>query len=61
MPDENSGGLGLVAGMGVAYTEGGETEGRAKSGPVVDVLVKLSGSGSGIEVGVAMWEWPVSE
>ena len=50
--DENSGGLGLVAVMGVEYTDGGETEGGAKSGPVVEAFEKLSGSGN--EVGVAM-------
>ena len=50
--DENSGGLGLVAVMGVEYTDGGETEGGAKSGPVVEAFEKLSGSGN--EVGVAI-------
>ena len=55
--DENRGGLGLVAVMGVEYTEGGDTEGgAAKSGPVVEVLEKLSGSGND-DVGVARWAW----
>ena len=58
--DENRGGLGLVAVMGVEYTEGGDTEGGgAKSGPVVEVLEKLSGSGN--VVGVARWAWLLVE
>ena len=60
--DENRGGLGLVAVMGVEYTEGGDTEGGggAKSGPVVEVLEKLSGSGND-DVGVARWAWLLVE
>ena len=57
MPGLKMGGLGRVAGIGVAIYDGGETEeGGAKNiGPVeveTDVFGKLSGS-EGIEVGVA--------
>ena len=55
--EENSGGLGRVAVMGVEYTEGGETEGGAKSGPLVE---KLSGSGNEVGV-VCMWVWLLAE
>jgi hypothetical protein len=57
IPGLNMGGLGRVAGMGVAIYDGGETEegGAMNIGPVeveMDVFGKLSGS-DGIEVGVA--------
>ena len=45
-----------MAVMGVAYV-GGDTEGGAKSGPVVDVLGNPL-SGSDIEVGVARCPFP---